>query len=129
VVDGSIQLRGRLGVTDEAPLGRFLNEVRVFRIYDGPAETHRSSIARREVRRLQSPGVPSAGLRRFWKRAKVTLVIRRAHALLSAGNADPALVVGFDKHPRGAFNPLPEEWGIGSWYAETGPCSRRSSSP
>ena len=43
-----------------------------------------------------------------------------AHAMLSAGNADIALVVGFDKHPPGAFNPLPEEWGIGSWYGETG---------
>ncbi len=43
-----------------------------------------------------------------------------AHAVLSAGNADTALVVGFDKHPPGAFNPLPEEWGIGSWYGETG---------
>ena len=28
--------------------------------------------------------------------------------------------MGFDKHPPGAFNPLPEEWGIGSWYGETG---------
>jgi acetyl-CoA C-acetyltransferase len=43
-----------------------------------------------------------------------------AHAMLSAGSADVALVVGFDKHPRGAFNPLPEEWGLGSWYGETG---------
>jgi acetyl-CoA C-acetyltransferase len=43
-----------------------------------------------------------------------------AHAMLSAGSADIAVVVGFDKHPPGAFNPLPEEWGIGSWYGETG---------
>jgi acetyl-CoA acetyltransferase len=43
-----------------------------------------------------------------------------AHAMLAAGSADVALVVGFDKHPPGAFNPLPEEWGIGSWYGETG---------
>jgi acetyl-CoA C-acetyltransferase len=43
-----------------------------------------------------------------------------AHAMLSAGEAELALVVGFDKHPPGAFNPLPEEWGIGSWYGETG---------
>jgi acetyl-CoA C-acetyltransferase len=43
-----------------------------------------------------------------------------AHAMLSAGSADIALVVGFDKHPPGAFNPLPEEWGLGSWYGETG---------
>jgi len=43
-----------------------------------------------------------------------------AHGMLSAGSAEVALVVGFDKHPPGAFNPLPEEWGIGSWYGETG---------
>jgi acetyl-CoA acetyltransferase len=40
--------------------------------------------------------------------------------MLAAGSADIALVVGFDKHPPGAFNPLPEDWGIGSWYGETG---------
>jgi acetyl-CoA C-acetyltransferase len=43
-----------------------------------------------------------------------------AHAMLVSGAAEVALVVGFDKHPRGAFNPLPEAWGIGSWYGETG---------
>jgi acetyl-CoA C-acetyltransferase len=43
-----------------------------------------------------------------------------AHAMLAAGSAEIALVVGFDKHPPGAFNPLPEEWGLGSWYGETG---------
>src|SRR5439155_18518634 len=43
-----------------------------------------------------------------------------AHAMLSAGSAEVALVVGFDKHPPGAFNPLTEEWGIGSWYGGTG---------
>jgi acetyl-CoA acetyltransferase len=43
-----------------------------------------------------------------------------AHAMLVAGAAEVALVVGFDKHPPGAFNPMPEEWGLGSWYGETG---------
>jgi acetyl-CoA C-acetyltransferase len=43
-----------------------------------------------------------------------------AHAMLSAGAAQTALVVGFDKHPPGAFNPSPEDWGLGSWYGETG---------
>ena len=43
-----------------------------------------------------------------------------AHAMLTSGSAELALVMGFDKHPPGAFNPLPEEWGIGSWYGETG---------
>src|SRR4051812_41392156 len=43
-----------------------------------------------------------------------------AHAMLSAGSAEIALVVGFDKHPPGAFDPDPEDWGLGSWYGETG---------
>jgi acetyl-CoA C-acetyltransferase len=46
--------------------------------------------------------------------------LKTAHAMLSAESADVALVLGFDKHPPGAFNPLPEEWGLGSWYGETG---------
>jgi len=43
-----------------------------------------------------------------------------AHSMLCSGAAQLAVVVGFDKHPPGAFNPLPEEWGLGSWYGETG---------
>jgi acetyl-CoA acetyltransferase len=43
-----------------------------------------------------------------------------AHAMLSSGSAELAVVVGFDKHPPGAFNPLPEDWGLGAWYGETG---------
>ena len=43
-----------------------------------------------------------------------------AHAMLTSGAAEIALVVGFDKHPPGAFNPMPEDWGLGSWYGETG---------
>src|SRR5689334_20382355 len=43
-----------------------------------------------------------------------------AHAMIVAESAELALVVGFDKHPPGAFNPLPEEWGIGGWFGETG---------
>lgn len=34
--------------------------------------------------------------------------------------ADLGLVIGFDKHPRGAFNADPETMGIGKWYGETG---------
>jgi acetyl-CoA acetyltransferase len=43
-----------------------------------------------------------------------------AHAMVVAESAELALVVGFDKHPPGAFNLMPEDWGIGSWYGETG---------
>ncbi|AVV46790.1 acyl-CoA dehydrogenase [Streptomyces sp. P3] len=51
VVDRSLQICGSLGVSDDILLGRFLREVRPFRIYDGPSETHRWAIARRVLRR------------------------------------------------------------------------------
>jgi len=51
VVDRSLQICGSLGVSGDVLLGRFLREVRPFRIYDGPSEAHRWGIARRVVRR------------------------------------------------------------------------------
>ena len=51
VVDRALQICGSLGVSEDILLGRFLREVRPFRIYDGPSETHRGAIARRAVRR------------------------------------------------------------------------------
>ena len=30
------------------------------------------------------------------------------------------MAIGFDKHPRGAFNPSRPTYGIGDWYGETG---------
>jgi acyl-CoA dehydrogenase len=54
VVDRAVQICGSLGVSDASPLGRMLAEVRPFRIYDGPTETHLWSIARRAVRDRQA---------------------------------------------------------------------------
>ena len=51
IVDRSLQICDSLGVSADILLGRFLREVRPFRIYDGPSETHRWAIARRSVRR------------------------------------------------------------------------------
>jgi acyl-CoA dehydrogenase len=60
VIDRSLQLTGGDGVTGDLPLARFQNEVRPFRIYDGPSETHRWAIARRASRvraaERESPG-------------------------------------------------------------------------
>jgi acyl-CoA dehydrogenase len=55
VVDRSVQLHGAVGVSGETILSRFLQEVRPFRIYDGPSEVHRWAIARRL---LHSGGAP-----------------------------------------------------------------------
>jgi acyl-CoA dehydrogenase len=50
IVDRSVQICGALGISEDVPLSRYLREVRPFRIYDGPSEAHRWSIARRVVR-------------------------------------------------------------------------------
>lgn len=50
VVDRAIQLCGGRGVSRELPLERFWREVRPLRIYDGPSEVHRWSIARLALR-------------------------------------------------------------------------------
>ena len=43
-----------------------------------------------------------------------------AVAAIQSGMAEIAVAVGFDKHPRGAFNPHPRDWGLPDWYGETG---------
>ncbi|MGW6400633.1 thiolase family protein [Streptomyces sp. NPDC055134] len=39
---------------------------------------------------------------------------------IRSGMADVVLAVGFDKHPRGAFDPRPEDWGLGEEYGSDG---------
>jgi acetyl-CoA C-acetyltransferase len=43
-----------------------------------------------------------------------------ACSLIASGAYDVGVVVGFDKHQRGAFDPDPADWGLGDWYGETG---------
>jgi acetyl-CoA acetyltransferase len=43
-----------------------------------------------------------------------------AFSAIKAGQAEIALAVGFDKHPRGAFDPKPADWGLPDWYGEMG---------
>jgi alkylation response protein AidB-like acyl-CoA dehydrogenase len=43
---------GGLGVSTELPVAKIAREVRPFRIYDGPSEVHRWSIAKRAVRAI-----------------------------------------------------------------------------
>lgn len=50
VCDRAVQLCGGLGVSSDLPVARIAREVRPFRIYDGPSEVHRWSLARRAVR-------------------------------------------------------------------------------
>ncbi len=43
-----------------------------------------------------------------------------ACACIKSGEFDLGLAVGFDKHPRGAFDPRPADWGLPDWYGEIG---------
>lgn len=45
VVDRSVQILGGQGVTHETVVARIFADMRAFRIYDGPSEVHRWSIA------------------------------------------------------------------------------------
>ena len=47
VVDRCVQMLGGQGVTDETIVMRIFTDMRAFRIYDGPSETHRWSMARK----------------------------------------------------------------------------------
>jgi len=43
-----------------------------------------------------------------------------AQMAIASGMYDLALAVGFDKHPRGAFNAKPSDYGLPEWYGQTG---------
>ena len=46
VIDRAIQVHGAKGVTSDTPLERMYRHARFARIYDGPDEVHRSTVAR-----------------------------------------------------------------------------------
>lgn len=43
-----------------------------------------------------------------------------AQMAIKSGEFDIGLAVGFDKHPRGAFNAMPSEYNLPDWYGEAG---------
>jgi len=43
-----------------------------------------------------------------------------AQMAIKSGEYDIGMSVGFDKHPRGAFNALPAEYNLPDWYGEAG---------
>jgi acyl-CoA dehydrogenase len=75
VIDRAVQAHGALGFSTDMPLEQMYRSARAARIYDGPDEVHRQSVARRVLRGYKPPanGVPSEyvparradGLQRF----------------------------------------------------------------
>ena len=66
VVDRALQVHGALGYSTDLPLEAMYRFARAARIYDGPDEVHRQSVARRILRGYEAPadGVPASTSRR-----------------------------------------------------------------
>ncbi|MCY1562355.1 (R)-benzylsuccinyl-CoA dehydrogenase [compost metagenome] len=54
VIDRSVQVLGGQGVTAETIVERIFRDARAFRIYDGPSEVHRMSLAKKIFGRVAS---------------------------------------------------------------------------
>lgn len=52
VIDRSVQILGGRGVTGESIVERIFRDARAFRIYDGPNEVHRMSLAKKIMKRI-----------------------------------------------------------------------------
>ncbi|MGZ4228737.1 MAG: acyl-CoA dehydrogenase family protein [Solirubrobacteraceae bacterium] len=61
VVDRAVQAHGALGCSTDLPLEAMYRSARAARIYDGPDEVHRASVARQVLRGYEAPadGVPT----------------------------------------------------------------------
>jgi len=53
VVDRALQVHGGLGMTDDTPLAYFFRHERAARIYDGADEVHKSSLAKRILKKYK----------------------------------------------------------------------------
>jgi len=59
VIDRAIQAHGSLGFSTDLPLERMYRAARAARIYDGPDEVHKVTVARQVLKRYQPHEVPS----------------------------------------------------------------------
>ncbi|KAA9159619.1 acyl-CoA dehydrogenase [Amycolatopsis acidicola] len=59
VIDRAIQAHGSLGYTTDLPLESMYRQARAARIYDGPDEVHKVTVARRVLRGYERREVPS----------------------------------------------------------------------
>jgi acyl-CoA dehydrogenase len=59
VIDRAIQVHGALGYSGDMPLEQMYRWARAARLYDGPDEVHKVTVARRILRGYEPRGVPS----------------------------------------------------------------------
>ena len=59
VIDRAVQVHGALGFSCDLPLEHMYRAARAARIYDGPDEVHRQSVARRTLKNYSAHEIPS----------------------------------------------------------------------
>jgi acyl-CoA dehydrogenase len=59
VIDRAIQIHGSLGYTTDLPLESMYRHARAARIYDGPDEVHKVTVARRTLKNYEAREVPT----------------------------------------------------------------------
>jgi acyl-CoA dehydrogenase len=59
VIDRAVQVHGGLGLTDRTPLAAMWAMARGARIYDGPDEVHKVTVARQVLKQYKAAEVPS----------------------------------------------------------------------
>jgi acetyl-CoA acetyltransferase len=70
------------------------------------------------VSSLGLTGIPFVNVRNGC--ATGTVALTTAAQAIRSGDAETVLVLGFDKHGRGAFGARPADYGHGDWYGQTG---------
>jgi acetyl-CoA acetyltransferase len=70
------------------------------------------------VARLGLTGIPFVNVKNGCATGGSALI--SAVNAIRGGMADVVLAVGFDKHPRGAFDPMPADWGLDEAYGSDG---------
>jgi acyl-CoA dehydrogenase len=58
VIDRAIQIHGSLGYTSDLPLESMYRAARAARIYDGPDEVHKVTVARQVLKRYKASDPP-----------------------------------------------------------------------
>jgi acetyl-CoA acetyltransferase len=70
------------------------------------------------VGRLGLTGIPFINVKNGCATGGSALAL--ASSAIRSGEHDLGIAVGFDKHPRGAFDPRPADWNLPDWYGEAG---------
>jgi acetyl-CoA acetyltransferase len=98
--------------------GRQLALVAIRNVQAAYGGSDSSGLADTLVSDLGLTGIPFTNVKNGCATGGSALVA--GYQAISSGAADIVLAVGFDKHPRGAFDPMPADWGLADEIGQAG---------